>query len=95
MSAMRSRPPVGEPGAANVSRAGDTTSVTPAADVLLVIPTDTTRLVRVRCPYCGRIHTHGWPYGETGQPGHRVAHCKAGRSRGYEIVAPQVGRADR
>lgn len=85
MSAMRSRPPVGEPGAAKVSRAGDTTSVTPAADVLLVIPTDTTRLVRVRCPYCGRIHTHGWPTGDA-QPGLRRPHCRRAAGRDYLVT---------
>ncbi|WP_109210592.1 MULTISPECIES: hypothetical protein [Microbacterium] len=32
--------------------------------------------VDVECPFCGIVHSHGWPDGEdaTG-PEHRVAHC--------------------
>lgn len=41
--------------------------------------------VRVQCPFCGGLHTHGLPEGETG--GYRVAHCSNGTGKGYQIVA--------
>jgi len=31
-------------------------------------------LVWIDCPYCGRVHGHGWPAGWT-TIGHRVSHC--------------------
>ena len=50
-----------------------------------VHPARDTRLVTIRCPWCDRKHTHGWPYGET-EIGHRVAHChNRARSTGYYI----------
>lgn len=62
----------------------------PVAPVLTVTPTKTTRLVRVRCPHCHKVHTHGWPYS---QPtiGHRVAHCVRGGAGGYLIPTPEAG----
>lgn len=58
------------------------------APVVRVTPTKTTRLIVVTCPFCGRPHTHGWPYGG-GDPGHRVAHCVgAGLAGSYLIEAP-------
>ena len=35
------------------------------------------RTVRVSCPFCCRVHSHGWPSSDL-QPGHRRAHCLAG-----------------
>jgi hypothetical protein len=66
-----------------------TTTETPTAVLLSVTPTVTTRLIRVRCPHCGKVHTHGWPFGET-VIGHRVAHC-AGGAGGYVIPTPTAG----
>lgn len=40
---------------------------------------DGTPLVKVRCPFCGRAHTHGNPRdSRAGIIGHRVAHCGGG-----------------
>jgi hypothetical protein len=35
------------------------------------------RCVRARCPYCLRLHIHGWPL-EQDDVGGRSAHCGAG-----------------
>jgi hypothetical protein len=49
-----------------------TPTETPIAPVeRVVLQPSGTELWEVRCPYCGRLHTHG------GRPGHRVAHCGA------------------
>ncbi len=32
------------------------------AFVIRVTPTKATRLVVVMCPFCSRLHVHGWPY---------------------------------
>lgn len=47
------------------------------------------RTVRIRCPLCGRTHTHGWPQGFEA-PGHRLSHCvpRPAGSSGYVIGAP-------
>lgn len=38
--------------------------------------TKTTRLVTVKCPFCQKTHTHGWPYSDGWTPpGTRVVHC--------------------
>ncbi len=63
-------------------------STTAIAVVLTVIPTKTTRLVRVRCPHCHKVHTHGWPYG-LDIIGHRVSHCRSGGEGGYYIETPE------
>ncbi len=46
----------------------------PVAEVLRVRVRDGARLVRVRCPFCGKRHTHGWPPRHA-DPGARIAHC--------------------
>lgn len=56
----------------------------PIAELLRVEPVKTTRLVTVRCPFCPKNHTHGWPYGEA-TPGTRVAHCTNIRWAEYRI----------
>lgn len=59
----------------------------PEAKVIEVIPTPTTRLVRIDCPYCHNAHTHGWPYEDGNkQPGHRISHCLGPKGVGYDIV---------
>lgn len=66
-------------------------STAPVAEVLTITPTPTTRLVRIRCPHCGKKHTHGWPYTQT-VIGHRVAHCvHGGAVGGYLIPTPEAG----
>lgn len=47
-----------------------------------VHPAGATRDVTVRCPYCDRLHHHGWPWSND-RPGHRLAHC----GRGGYVVA--------
>lgn len=37
-----------------------------------------TRIVFVKCPYCGREHSHGWAFNDDSAPGGRVAHCGMG-----------------
>lgn len=62
----------------------------PTVRALIVTPIERTRLVVVRCPYCRRKHTHGWPLGQTAI-GHRLAHCYdrwARPGRGYRILPP-------
>lgn len=53
---------------------------------LRIEPGGTTRTVIVECPYCGAEHAHGWPYGDAGDPGSRVAHCHRGE---YRIEVPR------
>jgi len=45
------------------------------------------RGVKVRCYYCGRIHTHGAPYGD-GEPGLRQSHCTTRPGEYYITCAP-------
>ena len=47
------------------------------------------RQVTVRCPFCRRLHYHGWPAGET-VIGHRLSHCagKTVPNNGYDIAVP-------
>jgi hypothetical protein len=63
----------------------------PVAAVLAIHPTLTTRLVKIRCPYCRRTHLHGWPYGQSGEHEPRVSHCGNGaycfRPREFEGAA--------
>ncbi len=68
------------------------TDVLPVAVVLTVTPTPTTRLVLIRCPVCGRKHTHGWPLG-VDVIGTRVAHCVGrhvppGAPTSYHVPTP-------
>jgi hypothetical protein len=46
----------------------------PAAEVVRVKPGKATRTIIVRCPYCSKLHSHGWPPGMA-DIGPRVAHC--------------------
>ena len=51
---------------------------------------DGTWLFHVRCPFCGRLHTHGGGNGE--QPsnyGHRVSHCGEHAEGGTYIIVPK------
>lgn len=43
------------------------------------------RTVLARCPYCGRLHRHGWP-ADADEPGSRVAHCSSPGA--YRVVIP-------
>ncbi len=63
-------------------------STTAIALVLTVTPTNTTRLITIRCPHCCKTHTHGWPFGDD-SIGHRVAHCVRGGDGGYYIATPE------
>lgn len=88
------RPGGATQGDAGKSFDGDTNSVPvgadnpiPAVPVIGITEGRTTRTATIRCPFCARLHTHGWPYSDgDNNPGHRVAHCKRGRLWGYEIV---------
>lgn len=55
------------------------TAAIPTAAVIDVVPNPTSPdcvLVRVRCPYCEKVHMHGGPeFKADGNYGHRVAHC--------------------
>ncbi len=46
------------------------------------------RTVTVRCPYCRRLHVHGWPREYAGEhPGNRLSHCVKPELWGsYDIV---------
>lgn len=69
------------------SVAGPTVTAVPIVPVIGITEGRTTRTVTIRCPFCARLHSHGWPYEDgDSDPGHRVAHCKRGGLRGYEIV---------
>ncbi|MGB9307119.1 MAG: hypothetical protein WCB92_26585 [Mycobacterium sp.] len=50
---------------------------------------DTVRTVTIRCPYCTRRHTHGWPEGDAA-PGFRRPHCddRTIHTPDYYIAAP-------
>ena len=42
-------------------------------------------VVMISCPYCERIHKHG--YGEGTYPAHRVSHCHQEKAAaGYMVV---------
>lgn len=43
-------------------------------------------ILEIVCPHCGRRHTHGGGDGPVPSAGHRVAHCRHPRARGYFIV---------
>lgn len=60
----------------------------PAAVVLAVVNTKTTRDVAVRCPFCGKTHHHGWPYDDPEGPGVRLSHCHPGPHRSYRLELP-------
>jgi hypothetical protein len=62
-------------------------TTTAIAELLSVRRTAATRLVRIRCPFCHEVHTHGWPHGQQ-TIGHRVAPC-AGGAGGYTIPTPR------
>jgi hypothetical protein len=49
-------------------------SADPTVTALIVHGTKRTRDLVVACPWCERIHCHGWPW-SSGEPGHRVGHC--------------------
>ena len=53
--------------------------------------------VSVACPFCAREHQHGWTPGDSGDDGHRVAHCGPNRDdladAGYCIAVPESLRA--
>src|SRR5688572_13826859 len=69
--------------------ADDDLPTTPVVPIIKVVPTRHTRLIAIRCPHCGKTHTHGWPF-EVGDraPGDRLAHCHRGS---YFILAPTGG----
>ena len=46
----------------------------PVARVLSVRLVRRVRVVRVACPFCRHVHTHGWPP-ESLDVGFRVSHC--------------------
>lgn len=65
----------------------------PAARVLSIRKLRHTRLVRVRCPFCSRLHTHGWPF-EAPDIGLRVSHChrpNGESARTYRVDAGATG----
>ncbi len=67
----------------------------PSALVLTVTPTASTRLVTIRCPFCRRTHTHGWP-SEAPDVGTRVAHCHRPNGepvRTYDVRVDTAGGA--
>ncbi len=61
----------------------------PTAEVLEVKPYRHTRGLRVRCPFCGKLHLHGhgWIPDEPveARVTYRVAHCGSGE---YAIIVP-------
>ncbi len=61
-----------------------TTTVT----AISITDSKTTRTVTIDCPYCGKKHHHGWPYGRDGI-GSRVAHCREATGRSYSIEPPK------
>jgi hypothetical protein len=48
------------------------------------------RTVTVKCPHCGKRHTHGWPQGDA-EPGLRRPHCRFGVGD-YRIPVPRCVR---
>ena len=44
-------------------------------------------VLRVRCPYCGQVHVHGWPDQQPGVHLERLAKCSRGH---YRITFPDV-----
>lgn len=59
----------------NHTAAGTTTTTSlPTAEVIRISAHEETRLVLIKCPYCGLRHTHGLPY-DRGITTTRVSHC--------------------
>lgn len=55
---------------------------------------DGTWLLMIRCPWCGKLHTHGGGDGEEpGRFGARISHCRTGDQAVYIIAAPDGGEA--
>lgn len=76
--------PGGESGALEAF-GGAEDMVTPTVHPLaIVVGRRGVRTVTIRCPYCSRLHSHGWPL-DNEDVGHRLAHC--GILRGYRIEA--------
>lgn len=100
MSHTKKEGPAGNRTALRVTDATSNPSVTTAADttpqapIISVIPGDSTRLVYIRCPFCGKKHQHGWPYGEANPPGLRISSCshhvKGMLNRTYRVVPGTV-----
>lgn len=44
------------------------------------------RTVEIRCPFCRRRHTHGWPEGQS-TIGGRLSHCRQD-PRPYIVLPP-------
>jgi len=57
----------------------------PAAHVISIDGVGTNRTVKLRCPYCGRVHVHAWPHTDDA---HRQAQC--GTPGGYWLVLPST-----
>ena len=66
----------------------ETTGATPDA-LVTDVSVRKIRVVKVRCPFCGLKHEHGWPIG-TAAPGSRVSHCRHDK-RPYRIVLGDEG----
>jgi len=63
------------------------------AVVVKVVSRGGVRAVRLRCPFCRRTHTHGWPF-EAPDVGLRVAHCHRPHgeaARTYRVDAGATG----
>lgn len=70
---------------ASVAFRGAEISIPTLRPVSVTIDRRGVRLVVVRCPFCSRQHTHGWPP-ESEDVGTRLAHC-GGVARVYRIEA--------
>jgi len=84
------------PGTTSTTTIPGGTGVSTARVVTVRTARDGIRQVTVKCPYCARRHSHGWPPEDT-TPGIRLSHCKPTRrhpelaSRPYLIEGVKAG----
>lgn len=80
------RRPAGEPGG---DGSGETvpTSVPHVPAQRVQVSRKGVRTVSVQCPFCNRLHVHGWPLTDGDEPAElsRVSHCVGVESRTYRI----------
>lgn len=69
----------------------------PPAEIIDAEPNNGAAIVRIDCPICGKVHTHGIPTRDLyrrGEYGGRIAHCATppgGASRGHYILTDPEG----
>ncbi len=83
--------PTSTPGSGSSASPGQFTESDVTVAAISVKRCRTTRDVAVLCPFCGRVHHHGWGYDSSDHPGWRISHCALSWTRGGRRVVPVKG----